>query len=117
MRCKTLTTTAILIMMLTTGGCSLLERLVYRPDINQGNYLTLADVKKIYIGMTKQQVAYALSTAMMKDPFGSNTWYYIFRREPSHASLMQQTLILTFNNSDILTHIENTPALIAPSAR
>ncbi len=33
---------------------------VYRPDINQGNYLTPNDVSKIRVGMTQQQVAYAL---------------------------------------------------------
>ena len=59
MRCKTLTAAAAVLLMLT-AGCSTLERVVYRPDINQGNYLTANDVSKIRVGMTQQQVAYAL---------------------------------------------------------
>ncbi|CAK8740665.1 Outer membrane protein assembly factor BamE [Sodalis praecaptivus] len=114
MSCKTLTAAAV-VMLMFTAGCSVFERVVYRPDINQGNYLTAADVAKIHTGMTKQQVAYTLGTSMMKDPFGSNTWYYIFRREPGHESVTQQTLTLTFNSSDILTHIDNKPTLEGPS--
>jgi outer membrane protein assembly factor BamE len=66
MRCKMLTAAAAVLLMLT-AGCSTLERVVYRPDINQGNYLTPNDVSKIRVGMTQQQVAYALGTPMMTD--------------------------------------------------
>ncbi len=83
MRCKTLTAAAAVLLMLT-AGCSTLERVVYRPDINQGNYLAPNDISKIRIGMTQQQVAYALGTPMMSDPFGTNTWFYVFRQQPGH---------------------------------
>ncbi len=45
MRCKTLTAAALVLLMLT-AGCSTLERVVYRPDINRGNYLAPNDVAK-----------------------------------------------------------------------
>ncbi|UVK78140.1 MAG: outer membrane protein assembly factor BamE [Sodalis sp. Fse] len=106
MSCKTLIGTVILILI-STAGCVEFKKIVYRPDINQGNYLNADDVKKIHIGMTKHQVAYTLGTSMLKDSFGSNTWYYIFRREPSHELVTQQTLALTFNSNDILTHMDN----------
>ncbi len=70
MRCKTLTAAAAVLLMLT-AGCSTLERVVYRPDINQGNYLTANDVSKIRVGMTQQQVAYALGTPLMS----RSIWY------------------------------------------
>lgn len=94
-----------------TAGCSTLEKVVYRPDINQGNYLAPADVQKIHTGLTKQQVAYILGTPMMDDPFGNNTWFYVFRQEPSHASVTQQTLTLTFNEAGVLTNMVNKPKL------
>ncbi|MGL9769519.1 MAG: outer membrane protein assembly factor BamE domain-containing protein, partial [Sodalis sp. (in: enterobacteria)] len=46
--------------------------------------MNAADVAKINIGMTKQQVSDILGTSIMKDPFGSNTCYYISRRNLSH---------------------------------
>ncbi|MEC5318291.1 outer membrane protein assembly factor BamE [Brenneria populi subsp. brevivirga] len=110
MRCKTLTVVAAVVVMLT-AGCSTLEKVVYRPDINQGNYLAPSDVAKIHTGMTKQQVAYTLGTPMMQDPFGSNTWFYVFRQQPGHESVKQQTLTLTFSAEGVLTHIDNKPAL------
>lgn len=110
MRCKMLTAAAVVLVMLT-AGCSTLEKVVYRPDINQGNYLTPIEVAKIHKGMTQQQVAYTLGTPMMQDPFGTQTWFYVFRQEPGHEKITQQTLTLTFNSSGVLTDIQNKPAL------
>ena len=110
MRCKMLTAAAAVLLMLT-AGCSTLERVVYRPDINQGNYLTPTDVAKIHTGMTQQQVAYTLGTPMMNDPFGTSTWFYVFRQQPGHESVTQQTLILTFDSSGVLTNVVNRPKL------
>jgi len=110
MRCKMLTAAAAVLLMLT-AGCSTLERVVYRPDINQGNYLTPTDVAKIHTGMTQQQVAYTLGTPMMNDPFGTSTWFYVFRQQPGHEVATQQTLILTFDSSGVLTNVVNRPKL------
>ncbi|CAI0960479.1 outer membrane protein assembly factor BamE [Serratia quinivorans] len=110
MRCKTLTAAAVVLVMLT-AGCSTFEKAVYRPDINQGNYLTSTDVAKIQKGMTQQQVAYTLGTPMLQDPFGTQTWFYVFRQQPGHENITQQTLTLTFNSAGVLTDIQNKPAL------
>ncbi|CAI1161160.1 TPA: outer membrane protein assembly factor BamE [Serratia liquefaciens] len=110
MRCKTLTAAAVVLVMLT-AGCSTFEKVVYRPDINQGNYLTSTDVAKIQKGMTQQQVAYTLGTPMLQDPFGTQTWFYVFRQQPGHENVTQQTLTLTFNSAGVLTDIQNKPAL------
>ncbi|WP_192459519.1 outer membrane protein assembly factor BamE [Musicola keenii] len=111
MRCKTLTAVATVVVVMLTAGCSMFERMVYRPDINQGNYLASADVAKIHNGMTKQQVAYTLGTPMLQDPFGTDTWFYVFRQQPGHDAVKQQTLTLTFNSQGVLTTIDNKPAL------
>ncbi|WP_164063810.1 outer membrane protein assembly factor BamE [Serratia marcescens] len=110
MRCKTLTAAAVVLVMLT-AGCSTFEKVVYRPDINQGNYLTSTDVAKIQKGMTQQQVAYTLGTPMLQDPFGTQTWFYVFRQQPGHEDITQQTLTLTFDSAGVLTDIQNKPAL------
>ncbi|VXC97608.1 small membrane lipoprotein [Enterobacterales bacterium 8AC] len=112
MRCKTLTAAAVVLVMLT-AGCSTFEKVVYRPDINQGNYLTPTDVAKVHKGMTQQQVAYTLGTPMMQDPFGSQTWFYVFRQQPGHEKITQQTLTLTFDSAGVLTNIQNKTALTA----
>lgn len=110
MRCKLLTAAAVVLVMLT-AGCSTLEKVVYRPDINQGNYLSPADVAKVHTGMTKKQVAYVLGTPMLQDPFGNNTWFYVFRQQPGHEDVSQQTLTLTFDSSGVLTNMDNKASL------
>lgn len=101
----------IAILTFVTVGCAKLSHVIYRPDINQGNYLTKKDIAKVHIGMTQQQVGFALGTPMLKDPFGSNVWYYVFRKEPGHKKAVQQTLTLTFNKENILTSIDDKPGL------
>ncbi|OTA19418.1 Small protein A [Xenorhabdus beddingii] len=110
MRCKLLTAATVSLVMLT-AGCSMFERVVYRPDINQGNYLTSAAISKIQKGMTQQQVAYTLGTPMLTDPFGSQTWYYVFRQQPGHEKVTQETLTLTFDSQGVLTDIKNEKSL------
>ncbi|BBG59456.1 MULTISPECIES: outer membrane protein assembly factor BamE [Providencia] len=115
MRYKLLTAAALSFALMSTG-CSMMERLVYHPDINQGNYLTAKDVAKIKKGMTQQQVAYTLGTPMMTDPFGSQTWFYVFRQELGHDPVKQETLTLTFDRTGILTDIKNEKNLEAQQA-
>ncbi|MEY0557379.1 outer membrane protein assembly factor BamE [Providencia rettgeri] len=112
MRYKLLTAAALSLALMSTG-CSMMERLVYHPDINQGNYLTAKDVAKIQKGMTQQQVAYTLGTPMLSDPFGTQTWYYIFRQELGHDPVQQETLTLIFDRNGILTDIKNEKNLAA----
>ncbi len=109
MRCKTLTAAAAVLLMLT-AGCSTLERVVYRPDINRGNYLAPNDVAKIRVGMTQQQVAYARNANDVGSVRHQHR-FYVFRQEPGHEKVTQQTLTLTFNNGGVLTNIDNKPAL------
>lgn len=112
MRYKLLTAAAVSLALMSSG-CSMMERLVYHPDINQGNYLTAKDVAKIQKGMTQQQVAYTLGTPMLSDPFGTQTWYYVFRQELGHDPVKQETLTLVFDRNGILTDIKNEKNLAA----
>ncbi len=108
MRCKTLVTaTAAILYVTLIAGCSSLKKVVYRPDINQGNYLSAEDVSKIQRGMTQQQVTDTLGTPMMQDPFGDKTWFYIFRQQPGRGKITQQTLTLIFDKNGTLSDIKN----------
>lgn len=111
LRRKTLLTLMAAGLLTCLAGCSTVERVIYRPDIDQGNYLVSTDVAKLHTGMTQQQVVFTLGTPLLTDPFGSNTWYYIFRQQPGHQAVKQQTLTLTFSEDGILTNIENKPQL------
>lgn len=91
---------SIVLGSLLLTGCS--YGIVYRPEINQGNYLTLEDMAKLELGMTKEQVVYLLGTPMLTSEFGDNNWYYVFRKRPTHGAIEQQKLILTFDQNNQL---------------
>ena len=112
MRFKLFSAVVISLAVLMTG-CSTVTKIVYRPDINQGNYLAESEVSKLREGLTKEQVVYLLGTPMLHDPFGSNTWYYVFRQQPGHEGVTQQTLTLTFSDAGTLVNISKEEPFVA----
>lgn len=88
------------------SGCSLVERLVYRIDINQGNYVEQPAVDRLRVGMTKDQVRFVLGSPMLVETGYPNTWYYIYHHTPGHEATEQKNLIVHFNNSNQLNNIE-----------
>jgi outer membrane protein assembly factor BamE len=99
---------SVLLLMMTTG-CSSLERVVYRPNLHQGNYLDASNVSKLQTGMSKEQVLYTLGTPMLSDPFGEDIWYYVFLDQSGREKAKQQTLTLTFDKEGNLDKIDNVP--------
>ncbi len=66
---------ALSALLLTTSACT---SWIYRIDIPQGNFLDERDVKKLRIGMTKEQVTYVLGKPVVMDSFDHDTWYYFY---------------------------------------
>ncbi|MGL4735382.1 MAG: outer membrane protein assembly factor BamE [Enterovibrio sp.] len=79
-------------------GCSLANKLVYRIDINQGNYVEKAAVKQLRFGMSKEQVQYLLGTPMLIEPGYPDTWYFIQRQQSGHKKPKQKSLIVDFDS-------------------
>ncbi|MCO6524229.1 MAG: outer membrane protein assembly factor BamE [Candidatus Schmidhempelia sp.] len=100
----------LIVAILTTiflSGCSFFDYIIYRPDINQGNYITETETSKLQIGQTKEQVLYILGTPMLKSAFGDDIWYYVFRENPNHGHVRQMTYTLTFNRAETLIDIKS----------
>ncbi|MCW8331969.1 outer membrane protein assembly factor BamE [Photobacterium sp. SDRW27] len=94
---------ALTLALSLLGGCSVVERLVYRIDINQGNYLDQKDINTLRYGMNKEQVSYVLGSPMLVEPEYPNTWYYVYYHKPGHDKPEQKNLILTFDAQNLLT--------------
>ena len=93
-------------MMLT--GCSFTDRLVYRPDINQGNYITQEAIELLKVGQTKEQVAFIMGSPMLTSSFGGNVWYYVFRQQPQHGKVSQINYAIYFDNRGVVTDIKTS---------
>jgi outer membrane protein assembly factor BamE len=63
-----------------------LSACVYRPDIKQGNFLRPDMIEQIKPGMTEAQVRFVLGPPMIKDPFHTDRWDYVYYNDPSTLS-------------------------------
>ncbi|MDV5172326.1 outer membrane protein assembly factor BamE [Photobacterium rosenbergii] len=97
---------AVTLAVSLLGGCSVVERLVYRIDINQGNYLEQKDIDTLRYGMNKEQVQFVLGSPMLVEPEYPHTWYYVYYHKPGHDEPQQKNLILKFNAQNQLTSLE-----------
>lgn len=101
MRLKHLVIAVLTIISLS--GCSLLDRLVYKIDIPQGNYIEDAQVQKLRVDMTKEQVKFVLGTPMLTDTFDQDEWNYLYHYKTGRGVVTAKQLILTFDNNQLKT--------------
>ena len=57
----------------------------YRPDIQQGNWITDAQVAQLQQGMTREQVRYVLGTPTLQDIFRNDRWDYPYHNKPGYG--------------------------------
>jgi outer membrane protein assembly factor BamE len=92
------------------GGC------VYRPDIQQGNLLSVTDVEQVTVGMTRSQVRFLLGTPMVSDPFAPQRWDYIYRMEYGRDRTVDTAHIIVHFEGDKVVRVEMLDAT-APARR
>ncbi|HUW99329.1 MAG TPA: outer membrane protein assembly factor BamE [Acidiferrobacter sp.] len=89
---------------LALSGCHLL----YRPTVQQGNAITPTMIANLHLGMTKNEVAYDLGAAAIRDPFHPNRWDYYYSLKRNYKPLIAEHFTLYFTNGK-LTKIVGQP--------
>nr|WP_314629266.1 outer membrane protein assembly factor BamE [uncultured Noviherbaspirillum sp.] len=77
----------------------------YRPDIQQGNFISREMVSQLREGMTKDQVRFVLGTPLLTDVFHGQRWDYPFRMAKGNGEMTTSRVTLTFVD-DRLARIE-----------
>jgi outer membrane protein assembly factor BamE len=85
---------ALAVLALATG-C------VYRPDIQQGNYLESKTVDQLQVGMTRTQVRYLLGTPMVPAVFDKDRWDYLFYFRHGRHPYTQRQVIVHFKDDKV----------------
>jgi len=93
----------VAVLALSLSACSTVEKVVYRIDVPQGNYLEAANVAQVKQGMTAQQVQYLLGTPVLIDPYSNLTWYYVFLQQRAYQAPDQHTFTVKFDQSGVVT--------------
>ena len=102
---------------------ALLAGCVYRPDIQQGNYLEGKTVDQLQVGMTRTQVRYLLGTPMVPDLFNRDRWDYLYYfvhgrlRRPAQRHLVvffKDDKVTSFNRDNVPESAPQAPEQGAP---
>lgn len=93
-------------------GCSYL---VYKMDVQQGNYVTQDLVAKVKTGMTKAEVRQVLGTPLIADVFHANRWDYYFSSE-KNGRAQDRTLLSVFFENDKVVSVKGEGRPPAPPA-
>lgn len=71
----------------------------YRPDIQQGNFISQEMVEQLKIGMTPAQVRFVLGTPLLTDVFHENRWDYPFRLQKGNGEVIASRVTVHFENN------------------
>lgn len=105
-----------LLGLLLLAGCSSVPSLLYRIDVQQGNFITQEIVDKLNLGMTKSQVRFVLGSALISDPFHDNRWDYVYRLVQDGKLIEQRRLTVFFENDKLIrTEGDTLPSFVSVS--
>jgi outer membrane protein assembly factor BamE len=89
--------------------------LVYRIDVQQGNYVTQDLVAKLKAGMTKGEVRQLLGTPLLIDAFHSNRWDYYFSNVKGSKAEDRTRLSVFFENDKVVSFAGEARPAAQPS--
>jgi outer membrane protein assembly factor BamE len=69
----------------------------YRPDIQQGNFVSEEMLSQLKVGMTRDQVRFIFGTALLTDPFHGDRWDYAFRLARGNGEITTSRVIVFFD--------------------
>jgi outer membrane protein assembly factor BamE len=78
----------------------------YRPDIQQGNFISKEMMANIQIGFSKEQVKFILGTPLLTDIFHANRWDYPFSLEKSNGEVTTNIVSIFFDENEKVSRFE-----------
>jgi outer membrane protein assembly factor BamE len=95
-----------LALMLTLTHCATYD--FSRRFVQQGNQLPEQKIKRLHIGMSKQDTAILMGTSLLSPIFNTNRWDYAYTWRRGSGTTIVRNLVLYFAK-DRLIKIEHRP--------
>ena len=73
----------------------------YRISVQQGNFVSSEMLTQLKVGMTPDQVKFALGTPLLVDPFHAQRWDYIFRLQRGSGEVTTSRVSVLFENGKV----------------
>jgi len=68
----------------------------YKPDIQQGNFISQESVAQVKPGMSREQVRFILGTPLITPIFHADRWDYVYWREDERGKREERRIALFF---------------------
>jgi outer membrane protein assembly factor BamE len=73
----------------------------YRPDIQQGNFISKEMLSQIQVGQTRDQVKFILGTPLLTDIFHADRWDYPFYLARGNGELTSAKVVIYFKDDKV----------------
>jgi outer membrane protein assembly factor BamE len=74
---------------------------VYRPDTQQGNFISKEQVAQLKVGMTPEQVRFLLGTPLLNDAFHAERWDYPFLLKRGDGTVTTSHVVVRFQEGRV----------------
>ena len=74
---------------------------VYRPDVQQGNFVSKEMVSQLKVGMTPEQVRFLLGSPLVTDIFHGERWDYPFRMRKGNGQITASRVSVFFKEGRV----------------
>lgn len=86
----------------------------FRISVQQGNFVSSEMLANLKVGMTQEQVRFALGTPLLIDPFHTQRWDYIFRLQRGSGEVttsrvsvfFKDNVVASYQGGDLPTEVE-----------
>ena len=73
----------------------------YRPDIQQGNFVSKEMLAQLQVGQTRDQVKFILGTPLLTDIFHEDRWDYPFYMARGNGELTSAKVVIFFKDDKV----------------
>lgn len=73
----------------------------YRQDLPQGNYISQEMLAQLRVGMTPDQVRFALGAPLLVNVFQPDLWSYVFRYQHAAGRVDLRRLVVHFKDGKV----------------
>lgn len=74
----------------------------YRPNLQQGNWITAEQVARLEQGMSREQVRFLLGTPTLQDVFHSDRWDYPYYSKPGYGEPERRRFSVWFEGDTLV---------------
>ncbi|MGZ3239934.1 MAG: outer membrane protein assembly factor BamE [Burkholderiaceae bacterium] len=73
----------------------------YRPDVQQGNFVSKEMMAQLKEGMTHDQVRFLMGTPLLNDIFHADRWDYLFRLQRGNGEILSSRVTVFFKDDHV----------------